>query len=137
MSMRDYAVNDYGLILNDEVMRDIASKVCDNFSAIEYDLHKYDFIEEIMYEYGAINYISSFTGEAIVEDEEGDYYSSDYYDNETIYIVFLTRYPSLFRTAYKSMDDIVAEMKKQVGKVLGDDFDYVSNIRHVVGTYYG
>ena len=43
MSMRDYAVNDYGLVLNDEAMREIASKVCEKYSFIEYNLHNLEF----------------------------------------------------------------------------------------------
>ena len=37
MSMRDYAVDDYGLLLTEETMKIIASKVCDDFDDIDED----------------------------------------------------------------------------------------------------
>lgn len=37
MSMRDYAVDDYGLLLTEETMKVIASKVCDDFEDMDED----------------------------------------------------------------------------------------------------
>lgn len=38
MSMREYGVNDYGLLLSDETMRRLASRLCDEYSEEEFFL---------------------------------------------------------------------------------------------------
>lgn len=59
------------------------------------------------------------------------------YDGDRIYYIQVSSYPTLFKPAYKSMDELIAEFKEKVGEYLPEDFDYRSNIRHIVGTYFG
>lgn len=135
MSMRDYAVDDYGLLLTEETMKMIASKVCDDFEYI--DEYCYG---EALYENGICEYIGDFTGEAIhiTDDGDNDYLKSDEsYSSDQIFYINVSSYPTLFKPAYESMDAVIAEFKEKVGKYLPEDFDYRSNIRHIVGTYFG
>ena len=135
MSMRDYAVNDYGLLLTEETMKIIASKVCDDFEAI--DEYCYG---EALYENGVCEYIGDFTGEAIhiTDDGNDDYWKDcESYSSDQIFYINVSSYPTLFKPAYESIDAVIAEFKEKVGEYLPEDFDYRSNIRHIVGTYFG
>lgn len=135
MSMRDYAVDDYGLLLTEETMKIIASKVCDDFE----DIDEYCY-GEALYENGVCEYIGDFTGEAIhiTDDGDNDYWKSgESYSSDQIFYINVSSHPTLFKPAYESMDAVIAEFKEKVGKYLPEDFDYRSNIRHIVGTYFG
>lgn len=135
MSMRDYAVDDYGLLLTEEVMKIIASKFRQNME----DADDYD-DGDILYEEGICEYISDFTGEAMHVADDG---SNNWvklgrdYRGDSIYYVSTSSYPTLFKAAYENMDALIAEFKEKVGEYLPEDFDYRSNIRHIVGTYFG
>lgn len=135
MSMRDYAVDDYGLLLDEETIKVIASKVIDDFS---HDDTAIDWTYEL-YEHGICEYISEFTGEAQEVDGNGFYWGgeSKEYNNDVIAYIQASKYPTLFRKAYNNMDELVEEFKNKVGEYLPDDFDYRSRIRHICGTYYG
>ena len=136
MSMRDYSVTDYGLVLDDDTIKVIASKVFDDFNDNEsvYDL-AYD-----LYNQGICELVSEFTDEAQELTDDGVIeWGCDYKEYNGNYIVYipLSRYPTLFKNPYNNMDEIVDEMKSKVGKYLPDDFDYRNNIRHICGTYVG
>jgi predicted S18 family serine protease len=133
--MRDYAVDDYGLVLDEETIKTIASKLFDDYDANEdvaalaYELYDRDVCE----------YISNFTGEAQDLDENGFYYgenSTAYYSDVIAYVQAI-HYPTLFKKAYNNMDEMIEEFKNQVGEYLPEDFDYRSRIRHICGTYFG
>jgi hypothetical protein len=133
--MRDYAVDDYGLLLTEETMKIIASKTCDDFEDIEEDEYG-----DALYEEGICEYIGDFTGEAgfIHDDGMNDWLKSgEIYDGDRIYYVNTSSYPTLFKAAYENMDALIAEFKEKVGEYLPEDFDYRANIRHIVGTYFG
>ena len=135
MSMRDYAVDDYGLVLDNETVKTIASKLFDDYNANEDAI---DLAHEL-YNRGVCEYISEFTGEAQEIDEKGYCYSEDsiqYYSDVVVYVQTL-HFPTLFRNAYNNMDEIVEELKNRVGEYLPEDFDYRSRIRHICGTYFG
>ena len=135
MSMRDYAVDDYGLLLTEEVMKIIASKVCDDFEDMDEDEYG-----DALYEEGICEYIGDFTGEAgiLLDNGLNDWISNgEMYDGDRIYYVQVSSYPTIFKAAYENMDALIAEFKEKVGEYLPDDFDYRSNIRHIVGTYFG
>ena len=134
MSMRDYAVDDYGLLLNEETIKVIASKVIEDYTEdMDIDL-AYE-----LYDNGICEYISEFTGEAQEVDSNGFYWGGECeeYSSDVIAYVQASNYPTLFRRAYNNMDELVEEFKNKVGKYLPEDFDYRSNIRHICGTYYG
>lgn len=135
MSMRYYAVDDYGLLLTEETMKIIASKVCDDFEDMEEDEYG-----DALYDKGICEYIGDFTGEAGILFDNGlnDWISNgEMYDGDRIYYIQVSSYPTIFKAAYKNMDELIGEFKEKVGEYLPDGFDYRANIRHIIGTYYG
>lgn len=136
MSMRDYAVDDYGLLLDEETIKVIASKVIDDYAE---NADNIDLAYEL-YDHGICEYTSEFTGEAQEVDDDGAYHwGGEYesYSNDVIAYVQVSHYPTLFKKAYNNMDELVEEFKNKVGEYLPADFDYRSRIRHICGTYYG
>ena len=135
MSMRDYAVDDYGLLLDEETIKMIASKICDDFS---YDATRIDWAYEL-YDNGICEYISEFTGESQAIDDNGMYWGgeSESYSNDVIAYVQARKYPTLFKAAYYNMSEMVDEFQLVLGEYLPEDFDYRKYIRHICGTYYG
>ena len=136
MSMRYYAVDDYGLVLDNETKKLIASKVIDGFVD---DDEKYGDWSYELYDCGICECISEFTGEAQEVDSNGHYWGSSSMDYhcDTICYVPTSNYPTLFRKAYNNMDELVEEFKSKIGEYLPEDFDYKSRICHICGTYYG
>ena len=135
--MRDYGLADYGLILSRDTMKLLASKICDNYSDEAYEEDEYEFNETIVDKVGA-EYVGEFTGEARVITVNGYDGCDEYdYDADVLYYVSCTKYPTLFSKAYSSIDAVIREMREKVGKYLPEDFNYMSNICHIVGTYYG
>lgn len=135
MSMRDYAVDDYGLVLDEDISKIILSKLWNDLS-IDTSM---DWMYEL-YNEGICEYISEFTGEAQEINDNGfSYYGANYlsYSSESIAYVSVSHYPTLFKAAYNNIDEIVEEFKSKLGEYLSEDFDYRSRIRHICGTYYG
>ena len=135
MSMRDYAVSDYGLLLDEETVKIIASKLFEDFSEDEKEDWAY-----LLYDNGICEYIIEFTGEAMrISDNGGIVWSSDSedYRNEIISYVPVSNFPTLFEKAYENIDEIIDEFKGKVGEYLPDGFDYRGKIRHISGTYFG
>ena len=135
MSMRDYAVDDYGLLLTEETMRTIASIVCDDFDDMEEDEYG-----DALYEKGICEYIGDFSGEAIRITDDGYHEygnNGESYCGDQIFYVPICSYSTLFKPAYENMDELIAEFKQKLGEYLPEDFDYRANIRHIVGTYFG
>lgn len=138
MSMRDYAVDDYGLLMTTEMMKMVASKVCDDYTEEDYDEDEYAFNEEL-YNKGIVEYISEFNGEAIAISDDGEnaWCDSEYYGCETIWYVPAKNISTLFKAAYKDMDEMIEEFKNRLEEYFPSDFDYRKYIRHISGTYYG
>lgn len=137
MSMRDYAVDDYGLVLDEETIKVIAFKVFDDFTEEEdaSDCWGYE-----LYDKGICEYISEFTGETQELTDDGVYTwcgeCEDYRADSIVYVP-TSKYPTLFKSAYNNMSEIVEEFKSKLGEYLPEDFDYRSRIRHISGTYFG
>lgn len=133
MSMRDYAVSDYGLLLDEETIKIIASKVLADYT--DEDDMAYG-----LYDKGICEYISEFTGESIPIREDG-YVSwggdGEDYRCETIAYVPISTFPTLFKKAYENIYEIIDEFKGKVGEYLPDGFDYRGKLRHISGTYFG
>lgn len=140
MSMRDYAVDDYGLVIDSNIMHCLAVKLYDDCTDEEWDKDKYEFIEGVVDTLG-LESIPNFVGEAFPikdnGDTEWDDASSDFYDNDAIYYVAVSRYPNLFIAPYKDIGDLIGQFKSAIGKYLPENYAYRQNIRHIVGTYYG
>lgn len=138
MSMRYYAVNDYGLVMTREMLKTICSKCYREYTEEKYNDDEYSF-NDALYEEGVIEYISGFTGEAMVIDDNGndDYNSSEAYNDDTIYYVPTQNYGTLFKAAYANMEELESEFRNKFNKYFPDDFDYRKHICHIVGTYFG
>ena len=141
MSMRDYAVNDYGLLITEDTIKLLASKLCEDYSDEAYIADEWGFKDELINK-DFVYYLSDFTGEANPIDDDGCVlwgHAGEHtlYSNETIFYIPLMNYPLLFTAAYNNMDEIVEEMKETVGKYLPDDFDYRGNLMYICGTYFG
>lgn len=141
MSMRDYAVDDYGMVLNTNHLQMLAKRICEDYSDKEWEKSadsRYDFLDEVS-EKSDMQYISGFDGEAILIADDGsdDWNDSLPYDDDSIYYIPLSSYPTMFKPAYNSVDEIVDELREKVGRFLPQGFEYRNNIRHIVGTYYG
>ncbi len=137
MSIREYGIDDYGLMLDDAAIEHIASKFCGDYSKEDYLRDKWDFIDALSGD--IFEMCSNFSGDAVIISDEGycDWGNVVSYSDDCIFFVPLVHYPLLFSAAYKSIEDIVSEMKRKVGKYLPPDFNYRDNIRHIVGTCYG
>lgn len=134
MSMRAYAYEDYGLLLEEDDLKKIASTVFSNGEQVDdadipFELH----------DMGIISMISEFTGEAcaIGDDGKDDWGSGEEYDGDSVYYYPIPKYPSLFRCAYKDINEMVLDFKQSIGNGLPQDFPYRERIRHIVGTYFG
>lgn len=138
MSMRDYAVNDYGLVMTRDMLKTICSKYYREYTEEKYDKDEYSF-NDALYEEGVVEYISEFTGEAMTIDENGndDYNSSEVYNDDTIYYVPTKNYGTLFKAAYANMEELENEFRNKFNKYFPNDFDYRKHICHIVGTYFG
>ena len=133
MSMRDYACEDYGLVLDEPTMKHICAKMWAD-----------DPVEDgdegcALYEAEVCNLFGQFTGEAVSIRDDGtdDWSNSTTYGCDEVYYVPINKYPSLFRTAYKDMSEIVDEFKTKVGEYMPNGYDYRANIRHIIGTTFG
>ncbi len=138
MSMRDYGVADYGLVIEDDAMQVIASKLCTDYSEEDWNDNQTGYEEEVADKCG-LDYISQFSGEALYINDRGYTSYKEYttYSDDPIYYLPL-HFPTLFTPAYDSMEDLIDECKmSDVAKYLPEDFDYRNSVRYVVGTYYG
>ena len=133
MSMRTYAYEDYGLLLNEETIKIICEKVfADEPSEEESDGYT-------LYDAEICQMAGNFTGETYpITDKGCDNWdrSETYYDDSVFYIP-VEKYPTLFKSAYKDMDEMITEFREKIGEYLPECFDYRSNIRHIVGTTWG
>lgn len=134
MSYRAYAYEDYGLLLEEDDLKKIASTVFNNGEQVDdadipFELH----------DMGIISMISEFTGEAcaIGDDGKDDWGSGEEYDYDSVYYFPMPKYPSFFSRAYKDINEMILDFKQEVGNYLPQDFPYRERIRHIVGTYYG
>lgn len=137
--MRDYAVNDYGLLMNEEMLKLIASKYCADYTEENYEEDSEPYKDEL-WDAGLCERISEFTGESISINDEGvdDWGGeSEFYDSDMLYYIPIGRSSTLFRAAYRNIEQLINEFKDSIGEYLPEDFDYRSKIRHFCGTYYG
>lgn len=138
MSMRDYAVDDYGLVLDMNHLHYLSEKLLDDFTEVGWRTDKYGYIESVADTLG-IEGISEFSGEAFIikDDGESDWTNTDVYSGNTIYYIGTSKYPNLFKQAYQNITELIDEFKKKIGDYLPKEFDYRGSIRHIVGTYFG
>ena len=111
MSMRTFAVNDYGLVMTRDMLKTICKKYFTGFTEKEYDEDE-DSFNEVLWDGGLVEHIGNFTGDAT------------------------EKFPSLFKTAYSNMDELESEFRNKFNRYFPDDFDYRKHICHIVGTYF-
>lgn len=133
MSMRHYGVDDYGMLFDEETM-EIVVKALGCYE----DGDKLDDMMWSLYDEGICEYISEFTGESVMLDNNGIgmWGTEENYRSDSI-CFYQLKQPSLFKCAYNGMDDVIAEIKENIGKYLPEDFDYQNRIRRITGTYFG
>ena len=138
MGMRDYAVDDYGLVLDEDTLKNIASQYCEDYTEKDYDEDPWAFDDEL-YCAGIVDYISDFSGEVIYIDDNGidNWRTATLYNGDRIYYIPMSRRMGLFEAAYSNIDEMINEFKLKLGEYLPEDFDYRSRICHICGTYYG
>lgn len=138
MSMRDYAVNDYGLVLDEDMLKIIASQYCEGYTEEDYNEDESGFHDEL-YNAGIVEYISEFSGEAICITDNGidDWRNTDTCYSDWIYYIPASKVSTLFEPAYNNIEEMVNEFKEKIGKYFTENFNYREHIRHIVGTYYG
>ena len=138
MSTRFNGLEAYGLVFSPNLMHCLAANVCDDFEESTWDNYKYDYIDEVVEKLG-LECIGSFTGETFNINRNGrdTWELADIYQDDTIYFMECSRYPSLLEKAYDSTEQIAEEFKRRVGEHLPKDFDYIENLKHIVGGYWG
>ena len=138
MSMHDYALNDYGLLLDRDALKYIATRDRFGFTEEDYENDEWECNDSIR-NTNIIDWTSEFTGEAIQIYDDGRNawgLSTSYYCDDIFYVP-VEHMSTLFKAAYTDIDEVIAEFKSGIGKYLPEDFDYRNNIRHICGTYYG
>ena len=131
MRYGEAAVCIYGMVITDEVLELLVSKVNHDYDPDDYADAPYYFSAEVETELG-ITRLTGFTGEAFRVAPDARYEMA--YDWEEILFVPCEREVSPFFAAYDSFEEMVAELSSRFRKLLPDDFDYTEYIRHIVGT---
>jgi hypothetical protein len=130
MSMKDYAVDDYGIVLTEKDIPFIEEV------SGEKDLELYEIGEVI-----EVEHVSEFTGEVFRVKEDGtiDYDNHDLpsFDSDELVYFGIPKWGSLFHPAYNNMNEFVDDMKNSYGKWLPENYDYKNHIFKISGTYYG
>ena len=132
MSMREYAYEDYGLVLDEPTMEHIFVK---KFNEPIDDLD----VGCELYDSDICTCAGQFTGEAfgIKDDGKDDWDDSLTYNCDEVYYISISKYPSLFKAPYNNINEIVEEFKEKIGEYMPDGYDYRANLKHIIGTVWG
>ena len=132
MSMREYAYEDYGLILDKPTMEHIYVK---KFNEPIGD----EDVAEALCDVEFCTCAPQFTGEAFnIEDDGKDSWSNSLVCAcDEVYYVPFNQYPSLFKAPYNDINEIVEEFKEKLGEYMPEDYDYRANLKHIIGTVWG
>lgn len=131
MSMQNYALDEYAMLLD----KDLVVEILKNMD-IGYDDEDPVYS---LYKEGLCEYQSEFTGEVFGITDSGatDWKNEKFYRSDTVVYFPLRSYCTLFKAAYRNMDEIINELEDAFGEYLPEDFDYRSRICRITGTYYG
>ena len=143
MSMREYGISEYGLVLGEDIVRSMIFALDDSITSEEKDDPYFDIFDCIdILDCVGVCYISEFSGEAIDMRADGTdiVTESKHYWGDVIFYVPTEKYPSIFKRAYRDFSELVKEFKVKLTKTgliscLPGGFDIRNNIRHIVGTY--
>lgn len=139
MSMQHYPVDNYGLYLDFDTLKHMASKLCEDFTPEAFDEDEWFYLNEL-YEMGHVDYMSEFTGEAIAIRDTGEPMwgvPHQVYSYDTCWYAPARKQTRMFGAAYENMDELIAEFRDRLGEYLPVDFDYRKNLCLVCGTYFG
>lgn len=135
MSMRDYGVDDYGIVLN--------GLGCNTGKHPDFDE---DWLEE-MQDDETIEAQSSFTGETAPLSDRGypEWGEPEYFTDETLYYISTLKSPTLFKRAYRDMKELVDELVMSYRKARKNDDrlpkltrkEIRERIRYITGSYNG
>lgn len=139
MSMRYYAIDDYGYVLNDDEMNALAKQMnLDDGYDPDTEVDRWDVAERY-----DITPESEFEGELYPIDSCGnDIWEASENADESLYYIPLTHGPALFGSApYVNKYYLIKEMREEYPqfKVIfpDDDDEFFKHIRHIVGTTFG
>ena len=132
MSMREYAYEDYGLVLDQATMEHIFIK---KFNEPIDDVD----VADALWDADVCTCAGQFTGEAFSIENNGNDNGFDtlVYASDEVYYVPFNKYPSLFKAPYKDINEIVEEFKEKLSEYMPEGYDYRANIRHIIGTVWG
>lgn len=117
MSMKHYAVRDYGVLINEEELSKKYFDVYENNNEIE-DLYLY----------------CDFNGEAIMLNS-CDFDS--FIPNELFFFGSAERVPGIFTKAYNDYSELKTELKNKYSKFVNEDFPWDNRIVELYGTIFG
>lgn len=134
---REYAFYDYGFVLTDEVVTELAQKVTEK-EHVEQD--PYTIEEAVEYCNDFIFSVDNFIGSAFRIDAEGNADEDEntiYYSGESVYYVPFKKEPKLLKAAYKTIGEIVDELKENdIAQYLPNDFEYKKYLYFICGYYW-
>lgn len=135
--MQNNGFSEYAFVVTDEIAKAISKKLF-NSSDEEFEKNKSIYIDRLKEEL-ELNYETEFTGDAYSLNEDGkpDFFKENSYNCELLLYLPLKKPISLFEATYNGFDEIVEEIKGEIGDYLPKDFDYRQNIFFICGTYYG
>lgn len=126
MSMRNYAFQEYGILLNDLVDENLLEELAE------------DEVVERQF---------SLTGGAFALRDDGteDWGDCTYFNDAPVFYLSLPRHPQFFKAAYRDMDDLVRSVARVYWQARREDGrlpklklpDIRKRIRSISGTYLG
>lgn len=131
MRFGETAISQYGLIITDELLETLVSRLSPEYSPEDYADAPYYFSEPVVDKLGIVR-LSGFTGEAFGIAPE--VHEEMVYDWDSILFIPAERTVSPFYAAYDSFDELVQEVSYPVRRFLPEGFDYAEYVRHIVGT---
>ena len=134
MSMRDYAVNEYGMVLNEEEIYKIAKVLIPAEEWVEEDWDNADTWEFVDRLDDVISCYSEFSGEAFIVKENGEDDWNRYVEyrgSDSIFYIPLSKYPTLFTPAYSNIEEAKNEIRESICNTVDVD------IHHIIGIYFG
>lgn len=138
MSMGNNGFSEYAFVFTENTVKTIAKKILSDYSDEKYQKDKFFYADYVREELD-LNYEAEFSGDAYSLNEDGkpDFFKEKSYNCELLLYLPLKRGVSLFQATYKNIEEIVNEIKGEIGNYLPEDFNYKQNIVFICGTYYG
>lgn len=136
MGMRETEISLYVLYLPNETMRYLTKKLCPDYTDNDYEEDPASFHEDVIKTLdGKVESVNRLSGYAYRHPANGeDCVLRQNFDDEPVYYIPLEKGPTLFRPAYETLDEVIAEVTGKIGDVLPLDFNYALNVCSLEGT---